>query len=74
MNVKIESSWQELLQDEFEKPYFGELIGFVKDEYARNRIYPPGRLIFNAFNRCPVENTKVVILGQDPYQIGRAHV
>ena len=74
MDVKIEASWKELLKDEFEKPYFAELIAFVKNEYAHNRIFPPGKLIFNAFNHCPVDNTKVVILGQDPYHgPGQAH-
>lgn len=67
MDVKIEESWKVLLKDEFEKPYFSELIHFVKNEYASNRIFPPGKLIFNAFNHCPVDKTKVVILGQDPY-------
>lgn len=74
MDVKIEPSWKELLQGEFEKPYFAELIAFVKDEYAHHRIYPPGKFIFNAFNHCPVDQTKVVILGQDPYHgPGQAH-
>jgi uracil-DNA glycosylase len=74
MDVKIEASWKELLQEEFEKSYFSDLISFVKQEYASNRIYPPGKLIFNAFNHCPVENTKVIILGQDPYHgPGQAH-
>ena len=74
MDVKIEESWKELLKDEFEKPYFSELITFVKNEYAHNRIFPPGKLIFNAFNHCTVNNTKVVILGQDPYHgPGQAH-
>ena len=50
MDVKIEESWKELLKEEFEKPYFSELISFVKNEYATTRIYPPGKLIFNAFN------------------------
>lgn len=73
-DVKIEESWKALLKDEFEKPYFEQLIAFVKDEYAHFRIYPPGKLIFNAFNHCPVEKTKVVILGQDPYHgPGQAH-
>ena len=66
-DVKIEPSWKELLQEEFDKPYFSELIQFVKNEYHTTRIYPPGKLIFNAFNHCPVDKTKVVILGQDPY-------
>lgn len=74
VDVKIEESWKQLLQGEFEKPYFFELINFVKEEYTTHRIYPPGKLIFNAFNHCPVENTKVVILGQDPYHgPGQAH-
>lgn len=74
MDVKIEPSWKELLDGEFEKPYFTELISFVKNEYWTNKIYPPGRLIFNAFDHCPVENTKVIILGQDPYHgPGQAH-
>ncbi len=74
MDVKIEESWKELLKDEFEKPYFAELIAFVKEEYKTQRIYPPGKLIFNAFNHCPVDKTKVVILGQDPYHgPGQAH-
>ena len=73
-DVKIEPSWKELLQEEFEKPYFSELIQFVKNEYHTTRVFPPGKLIFNAFNRCPVDKTKVVILGQDPYHgQGQAH-
>ncbi|MEG0795865.1 MAG: uracil-DNA glycosylase [Odoribacter sp.] len=73
-DVQIESSWKELLKEEFEKPYFSELITFVKAEYTQNRIFPPGKLIFNAFNHCPVDNTKVIILGQDPYHgPGQAH-
>ena len=74
VDVKIEESWKELLKNEFEKPYFSELINFVKNEYQTTRIYPPGKLIFNAFNHCTVDNTKVVILGQDPYHgPGQAH-
>jgi uracil-DNA glycosylase len=67
MNVKIEESWKVRLSDEFEKPYFSQLIEFVKAEYASTVIYPPGKLIFNAFDKCSFDNTKVVILGQDPY-------
>lgn len=67
IDVKIEPSWKELLQDEFDKPYFADLIQFVKQEYQTTRVFPPGRLIFNAFNHCPVDSTRVVILGQDPY-------
>lgn len=74
MNVQIEESWKELLKDEFEKPYFSDLTDFVRKEYGSTCIYPPGKLIFNAFNHCPVGNTKVVILGQDPYHgPGQAH-
>ena len=74
MNVQIEASWKELLKEEFEKPYFSELVTFVHEEYGSTRIYPPGKLIFNAFNCCPVDRTKVVILGQDPYHgPGQAH-
>lgn len=67
MNVKIEESWKKHLELEFEKPYFSKLIEFVKAEYASTVIYPPGRLIFNAFDKCSFDNTKVVIIGQDPY-------
>ena len=67
MNVSIAESWKPHLRAEFEKPYFQELVAFVKEEYATHTVYPPGRLIFNAFNHCSFENTKVVILGQDPY-------
>ncbi len=74
MEVKIEPSWKRLLTDEFEKPYFGELIRFVKEEYEKHKVYPPGRLIFNAFDHCPFNEVKVVILGQDPYHgPGQAH-
>lgn len=67
MNVKIAESWKIRLADEFEKPYFTTLVEFVKNEYATNTIYPPGKLMFNAFDKCSFEDTKVVILGQDPY-------
>lgn len=67
MDVKIESSWKTRLQSEFEKPYFSDLIEFVKTEYASGRVYPPGKLIFNAFDKCTFDNCRVVILGQDPY-------
>lgn len=67
MNVKIEESWQNVLQDEFEKPYFKKLTAFVKDEYNSGKVYPAGSQIFNAFNKCPFDAVKVVILGQDPY-------
>lgn len=67
MNIKIEDSWKIQLQDEFEKPYFKDLILFVKQEYSNAQIFPPGKQIFNAFDSCPFDNCKVVILGQDPY-------
>lgn len=67
MNVVIEPSWQEILQSEFDKEYFVKLAQFVKQEYSRNTCYPPGKEIFNAFNLCPFNKVKVVILGQDPY-------
>ncbi|MHA6247713.1 uracil-DNA glycosylase [Pontibacter sp. CAU 1760] len=67
MNVKIEESWQNVLQDEFEKPYFKNLVSFVKDEYTSQKVYPAGSQIFHAFERCPFNEVKVVILGQDPY-------
>jgi uracil-DNA glycosylase len=67
MNVKIEQSWNEKLSLEFEKEYFQNLVAFVKSEFSQKTIYPPGKLIFNAFEKCTFENTKVVILGQDPY-------
>ena len=67
MSVKIEESWKRLLEDEFEREYFQELIVFVKSEYNTKRIYPPGSLIFSAFEHCTFNETKVVIVGQDPY-------
>ena len=67
MNVKIEDSWRERLSDEFGKPYFIALTDFVRQEYQTATCYPPGRLIFNAFNLCPFDKVKVVIIGQDPY-------
>lgn len=74
MDIKIEPSWKERLKDEFDQPYFINLTGYVKSEYAIQKIYPPGKLIFNAFEKCPFDKTKVVILGQDPYhEPGQAH-
>jgi len=74
MDVKIENSWKEALKDEFEKPYFASLCDFVRQEYKTNTIYPPASLIFNAFNLCPMDKIKVVIIGQDPYhEPGQAH-
>lgn len=74
MKVQIEESWKQQLQEEFEKPYFEALTHFVKNEYAQGVVYPPGKLIFNAFNLCPFDRVKVVIIGQDPYHgPGQAH-
>ena len=74
MDVKIEPSWKEQLQEEFEKSYFKQLTEFVRSEYASQQIFPPAKLIFNAFDQCPFDRVKVVILGQDPYHgPGQAH-
>ncbi len=67
MDVKIEESWKNILKDEFEEPYFQELISFVKSEYKTQKIFPKGKDIFRAFDSCPFDSVKVVILGQDPY-------
>ena len=67
MEVKIDSSWKKHLADEFEKPYFSELTQFVKKEYANEPVYPAPGNIFRAFDLCPFEKVKVIILGQDPY-------
>ncbi len=74
MNVQIEESWKRHLQGEFEKPYFVALTEQVRREYAAGTCYPPGKWIFNAFNLCPFDQVKVVIIGQDPYhEPGQAH-
>lgn len=65
--VKIDPSWQEILKDEFDKEYFEKLTKFVKQEYATTKVYPEGKNIFRAFELCPFDKVKVVILGQDPY-------
>lgn len=67
MNVEIEASWKLRLQEEFDKPYFGRLAAFVKDEYRHHTVFPPGKQLFHAFNTCPFDRVKAVILGQDPY-------
>lgn len=67
MQVKIHSSWQSHLSDEFTKPYFQNLISFVKEEYSKSRCFPKGSQIFSAFDFCPFDDVKVVIIGQDPY-------
>lgn len=75
MDVKIEESWKNVLKNEFSKPYFLEAVTFLKTEKALNKtIFPPGQLIFNAFNTTPFDKVKVVLLGQDPYHgKGQAH-
>lgn len=67
MEVKINTSWKKVLQNEFDKPYFKDLISFVKNEYQNHTCYPKGNEIFNAFNSCNFNDLKVVIIGQDPY-------
>jgi uracil-DNA glycosylase len=75
MDVKIDPSWKEALKNEFSKPYFLQIVTFLKTEKAANKIiYPPGSLIFNAFNQTTFDKLKVVLLGQDPYHgAGQAH-
>ena len=74
MKVKISESWEKVLKDEFDKSYFEDLVNFVRSEYKNYEVYPPGKQIFSAFELCSFENTKVVILGQDPYHgKGQAH-
>jgi len=67
MNVEIAPSWKEHLAPEFDKPYFKTLAQFLRQEIKEHTIYPPGKLIFNAFNKCAFDDVKVVIIGQDPY-------
>ena len=74
MEVKIEASLKEKLREEFEKDYFSVLTGFVREEYRTHQVFPPGNKIFNAFDLCPFESVRVVIIGQDPYHnYGQAH-
>ena len=74
MNVRIEPSWHTQLAAEVDKPYFAALTAFVRSEYTAGTCYPPGKLIFNAFNLCPFDKVKAVIIGQDPYhEPGQAH-
>ena len=67
MNVRIEASWKERLKDEFDAPYFRELSEFVRYAYLSETVYPPPKAVFRAFELCPFNNVKIVILGQDPY-------
>ena len=74
MNVQIDPTWKEQLEPEFQKPYFVQLTNAVRQEYRQTTCYPPGPLIFNAFNLTPFDRVKVVIIGQDPYhEPGQAH-
>jgi len=75
MEVSIEQSWKEELKEEFDKPYFGKIVHFLKEEKKAGKVvYPPGKLIFNAFECTPFDKVKVVIIGQDPYHNpGQAH-
>jgi len=74
MNVRIEPSWKNALQSEFDKDYFVRLTDFVRNEYKTKLTFPPSALIFNAFDQCPFDKVKVVIIGQDPYHgDGQAH-
>ncbi len=75
MNIKIEESWKEVLHQEFNKTYFQQIVAFLRSEKTENKIiYPPGSLMFNAFDKTPFQNVKVVLLGQDPYHgAGQAH-
>ena len=63
MEVRIEKSWKSRLQSEFDKPYFAQLVSFVRQEYSQHKCYPPAKLIFNAFELCPFDKLKVVLLG-----------
>lgn len=74
MDVKIEDSWKKQLSEEFNKDYFVKLTEFVRNEYKTKQIFPPAKLIFNAFDHTPFDKVKVIILGQDPYHNdGQAH-
>ena len=74
MNLKIDKSWENCLETEFEKPYFKDFMTFVKHEYKNHECFPPELEIFNAFNYCDFNDVKVVIIGQDPYHdVGQAN-
>ena len=66
-DVRIAEDWKSILSEEFSKPYFDNLVNFVKQEYASTEVFPAGGNIFRAFDKCPLDNLKVVIIGQDPY-------
>lgn len=74
MDVRIAEDWKQILSEEFDKPYFEQLTDFVRAEYASGEVFPKGRDIFRAFDKCPFESLKVVIIGQDPYHgVGQAN-
>jgi uracil-DNA glycosylase len=74
MDVRIEKKWKHILEDQFTSDYFVSLTGFIREEYRKSVVYPPGKLIFNAFDLCPFDKVRVVIIGQDPYHNpGQAH-
>ncbi len=74
MDVRIDPTWKQVLQPEFDKPYFELLTGFVRHAYQTTRVFPPSKLIFNAFDACPFDKVRCVIIGQDPYhEPGQAH-
>ena len=74
MDVRIAEDWKQILSEEFNKPYFEQLTDFVRAEYASGEVFPKGRDIFRAFDKCPFESLKVVIIGQDPYHgVGQAN-
>ena len=74
MDIFLENEWQDFLHEEFDKPYFRRLMDFVKQEYENFEVFPPAHLVYHAFNLCSLSNTRVVILGQDPYHdVTQAH-
>ena len=74
MNVRIDESWRQVLQPEFDKPYFELLTNFVRHAYATHQCFPPAKFIFRAFDLCPFDKVRVVIIGQDPYHdVNQAH-
>ena len=74
MDVDMERGWKNCLASEFSKPYFARLADFVRSEYSSHTCYPPPKLVFNAFNLCPIADVKAVVIGQDPYhEPGQAH-
>ena len=74
MNVRIDESWRQVLQPEFDKPYFELLTDFVRHAYGTRQCFPPAKYIFRAFDLCPFDKVRVVIIGQDPYHdVNQAH-